>query len=128
MKLRSGTAAAGLRALGLLAGATLLMASSPSPDPADDLKERTVIRYHADDGLALARKLCATCHLIGDPAAGPLAADVPSFAQVANRPQQTFDGLIGWLSAPHAPMPDPHLTRQEMGDLATYIMSLRTEK
>ncbi len=129
MKTSSSRTAAGiLCAVVIVAGAFPLMASSPSTDPIEDLKKPAVKGYDAADGLAVARKLCATCHLIGDPATGPLAADVPSFAQIANRPQQTFDKLIVWLSAPHAPMPDPHLTRQEMGDLATYIMTLRKEK
>ena len=52
-------------------------------------------------------------------------ADVPSFQAIADRPNQTNETLTTWLLAPHAPMPDPHLARTEIRDLAGYIMSLR---
>jgi cytochrome c len=78
-----------------------------------------------EDGKKLANKLCIGCHLIDKAAAGPTQADVPSFPNVANRPGQSFETLVNWLMAPHAPMPDPHLTRTEIRDLAGYIFSLR---
>ncbi len=77
------------------------------------------------NGLAVARKLCTTCHLIGEPNEGPSPADVPTFASIANRPNQSPEGLTNWLMAPHQPMPDPHLTRIEIRDLTGYILSLK---
>ena len=79
------------------------------------------------DGKAIAAKLCVGCHLIDQTSDGATAADVPSFPSIANRPKQSIDVLSNWLMAPHAPMPDPHLTRKEIRDLAGYIISLRTE-
>jgi mono/diheme cytochrome c family protein len=80
-------------------------------------------------GLQTARTLCAACHLIGEPptnAATP--ADVPSFASVANRPDQSAERLSNWLIQPHTPMPNLHLTRKEIRDLSAYILTLRTAK
>jgi mono/diheme cytochrome c family protein len=77
-------------------------------------------------GKAIASKLCVGCHVIDQTSDGVIAADVPSFLSIANRPAQSVDNLSNWLRAPHAPMPDPHLTRKEIRDLAGYIVSLRT--
>jgi len=79
-----------------------------------------------ENGELLARKLCVGCHLIDRSSDGVAQADIPSFPLVANRPNQSMEALTNWLNAPHAPMPDPHLTRKEVRDLAGYIMSQRT--
>jgi mono/diheme cytochrome c family protein len=78
------------------------------------------------NGLVLGRKLCSMCHLIGEQPSAAVPVDVPSFPSIANRPNQSADALTNWLVAPHAPMPDPHLTRKEIRDIAQYILSLRT--
>ena len=78
------------------------------------------------NGKAIAEKLCVGCHLIDKTSGGGTPADVPSFPSVANRSKQSVEALTNWLMAPHPPMPDPHLTRQEIRDLAGYIISLRT--
>ncbi len=78
------------------------------------------------NGQVLARKLCVNCHLIDEGADGATPADVPSFPGIANRPNQSAEALTNWLTAPHAPMPDPHLARKEIRDLAGYILSLKT--
>jgi mono/diheme cytochrome c family protein len=76
-------------------------------------------------GKEIAGKLCVGCHVIEKTSSGNTQADVPSFPSIANRPIQSLEALTGWLMAPHAPMPDPHLTRKEIRDLAGYIVSLR---
>lgn len=81
-----------------------------------------------ENGNNLARKLCTSCHLIGEPANAPVPSDVPTFAGIANRQGQTLEHLATWLTRPHPPMPNLNLTRIEIRDLAGYIMSLRTEK
>lgn len=77
------------------------------------------------DGRSTAGKLCVGCHLVDDASNGIAAADIPSFTSIANRPGQSVAALTNWLTAPHLPMPDPHLTRKEIRDLAGYILSLR---
>lgn len=80
-------------------------------------------------GLQVARKLCVSCHLIGEAPDGSMQGgvplDVPSFTAIANRPNQSLEALKTWLMAPHQPMPDPHLSRIEIRDLAGYILTLR---
>ena len=77
------------------------------------------------DGRSTAAKLCVGCHVIDNASNGIPAADVPSFASITDRPGQSIDALSIWLTSPHLPMPDPHLTRKEIRDLAGYIFSLR---
>jgi mono/diheme cytochrome c family protein len=76
-------------------------------------------------GRELAEALCAKCHL--NPGQGEKRGPmgVPSFDAVANRPLQTFEGVVGWLASVPPMMPDHHLTQDEMDALAAYIMSLR---
>jgi mono/diheme cytochrome c family protein len=76
-------------------------------------------------GLQTARTLCAACHLIGEPPNAATPVDVPSFASVANRPEQSAERLSNWLIQPHTPMPNLHLTRKEIRDLSAYILTLR---
>jgi mono/diheme cytochrome c family protein len=77
------------------------------------------------NGKSLAGKLCVGCHVIDRGAAAIPQPDVPSFPAIADRPNQTVEALTTWLLAPHTPMPDPHLSRVEIRDLASFIFSLR---
>jgi mono/diheme cytochrome c family protein len=121
------------RFCGLLAVAIIALAASgislSAQEPELGVEPNTPESTVPDiaDGKAIAGKLCVGCHLIDQTSGGATAADVPSFPSVANRPRQSIDVLSNWLMAPHAPMPDPHLTRKEIRDLAGYIISLRTE-
>jgi mono/diheme cytochrome c family protein len=53
-------------------------------------------------------------------------ADVPSFQRIAERPGQTAAAIAGAIVVPHPPMPQISLTREEIGDLAAYILSLKS--
>ena len=76
-------------------------------------------------GKEIAGKLCVGCHVIEKTSSGNAQTDVPSLPSIADRPNQSVETLSVWLIAPHAPMPDPHLTRKEIRDLAGYIVSLK---
>ena len=76
-------------------------------------------------GLALAERLCVTCHVVKHDAPGPLIAGVPSFPTIANRPDQTADRLSSRIMAPHPPMPTIALTAAEIRNVTAYILSLR---
>lgn len=118
-----------LNAFMFAAVVSLALASLPAAAQSPELDEKqnqTESKVpDLENGLTLARKLCTTCHLIGEPANASAPADVPTFRSIANRPSQSAEALTNWLLAPHAPMPDPHLTRKEIRDLAGYILSLR---
>lgn len=77
-------------------------------------------------GQELAEKLCISCHIVGLQAANAnVSADVPSFIAIANKPGQTAEAIAGRIVIPHPPMPQIHLSRDEIADLAAYILSLR---
>jgi mono/diheme cytochrome c family protein len=81
-----------------------------------------------EKGRAVARALCTNCHLIGEQPSSTVNADVPSFTAIANIPDQSAEHISNWLLKSHGPMPNAHLTRKELGDVAAYIMSLREPK
>lgn len=119
----------------LLAYAALALTACPpaalaqdAPDIPDEPGKLESKTPDIENGSKLARTLCTTCHLIGEPTEHPVPADVPSFVSIANRPGQTLDHLSNWLTEPHPPMPNLNLTRTEIRDLAGYIFSLRKEE
>ncbi len=79
-------------------------------------------------GLALAMQTCAGCHLIGDGRAKTASASVPSFRIIANRKHQSAESIMSALVLPHPPMPDTHLTREEVMDIIAYLDTLRDQK
>jgi mono/diheme cytochrome c family protein len=101
-----------------LAAALVTIGVSLSPARADE----------ADDiakGRQLATTLCAQCHLNEGQGEKQGPMGVPGFVAVANRPDQTFGGIVRWLKAVPPMMPDHHLTLDEIDKLAAFIMSLR---
>jgi len=86
----------------------------------------------ADDDIAkgrqLAQALCAQCHLNEGQGEKQGPMGVPGFVAVANRPDQTFYGIVRWLKAVPPMMPNHHLTQDEMFALAAFIMSLRKQR
>ncbi len=81
-----------------------------------------------ETGRALAERLCARCHMNQGQGEkrGPMG--VPSFNAVANRPNQSVDGIVAWLRSAPAMMPNHHLTVDEAHTLATFILSLKTTR
>lgn len=78
-------------------------------------------------GRELAHALCARCHLNEGQGEKEGPMGVPGFVAVANRPKQTYDGIVRWLKAVPPMMPDHHLTQDEIYNLAAFIISLRKE-
>jgi mono/diheme cytochrome c family protein len=78
-----------------------------------------------EKGRALAERVCATCHVISKTADSPLAADVPSFYAIANKPGQSMEMIAGRIVIPHPPMPAVALTREEIINVVTYIMTFQ---
>lgn len=95
-----------------------------SPAPSGNLEMATP---DSTRGLEQVRKLCAGCHSVEASAAGLVQTDIPSFKGIANRPDQTPEKLLNWLTLPHPPMPDIGLSRQDIRDIGAYLMSLREE-
>ena len=78
----------------------------------------------ADHGAEIAKRWCATCHLV-DSDQKQASADVPSFAAIAQKPDFTPEKVAFFLLDPHPKMPNFPLSRNEATDLAAYIGSLR---
>ena len=74
-------------------------------------------------GRLLADRWCRSCHVVNVEGEGGRAG--PAFPSIAARPEMTEKHIRDWLSTPHAKMPEfINLSENDLGDLATYIMSL----
>jgi mono/diheme cytochrome c family protein len=94
-----------------------------SPDAEETIKPT---KPDPENGRIIARALCTNCHVIGEEAnTGGVSSDVPSFPAIANKSDQSAERISNWLLSAHGPMPNIHLTRKELRDLAAYIISLR---
>ena len=78
----------------------------------------------ADHGADLAKRWCASCHVVAN-GQTQASADVPSFAAVVRKPDFSAERLAFFLLDPHPKMPNFPLSRIEAGDIAAYIASLR---
>ena len=78
----------------------------------------------ADHGGDLAKRWCASCHLVTNDQK-QASADVASFASIARKPDFTPERLAFFLLDPHPKMPNFPLSRNEAVDIAAYIGSLR---
>ena len=75
-------------------------------------------------GRAVAEAWCANCHVVA-PGARSGGDAAPSFASIANRTRDA-DALRRWLGQRHKDsMPNYDLTRAEVEDVISYLLSLR---
>jgi mono/diheme cytochrome c family protein len=79
----------------------------------------------ANAGHAVARTWCESCHVVDAAQKRATAAGAPTFAAVAAMPSTTAPSLHVFLMAPHPPMPDFQLSRQQVDDVTAYILSLK---
>jgi mono/diheme cytochrome c family protein len=77
-----------------------------------------------DHGAVLAKRWCATCHVV-ESGQKQASADVPPFAAIANKPDFSADRIASFLLEPHPKMPNFPLSRFEAADIAAYIGTLR---
>lgn len=74
----------------------------------------------ARKGEVLAKRWCATCHIVAsDQQRG--TAQSPPFSAIARKPGFNETVLAFFLLTPHPRMPDMNLSRSEAADLAAYI-------
>ena len=78
----------------------------------------------ADNGERLARRWCASCHVVASNQR-QASAEAVTFATIAKKPGFNAGQLAFFLLTPHPKMPDMSLTRSEAADLAAYIGKLR---
>lgn len=81
--------------------------------------------YAAGDaarGQTLANAWCAGCHLVDRKGTGTDAA--PPFPRIAENGAPDQLTAKAFLSAPHPPMPDFNLAREQIEDIVAYLNSL----
>ena len=98
-------------AIGLVLAAAQASAQSPIGDPVA--------------GRALTLRACAECHAVPNQQGGTVSDAVPSFVTIARSLTSTELSLCVFLQTPHAPMPNLMLTRREIDDVVSYILSLK---
>ncbi len=78
----------------------------------------------ADHGADLAKRWCASCHLVNG-SQKQTTTDAPPFDAIAHKSDFTAEKVAFFLLDPHPKMPDFPLSRNEAADLAAYIAALR---
>ena len=83
-----------------------------------------VMAADAGHGADLAKRWCASCHLV-ESGQKQASADIPSFAAIAAKSDFSPEKVAYFLLDPHPKMPNFPLNRTEAADIAAYIGSLR---
>lgn len=80
------------------------------------------IAADAAQGGTLAKRWCATCHVVA-PDQQNAGGQAPPFSAIGKTPGLDTARLALFLLLPHPKMPDMALSRSEAADLAEYIKS-----
>jgi mono/diheme cytochrome c family protein len=75
----------------------------------------------ANHGAELAKRGCASCHIV-DSGQKQASADVPSFSAIANKSDFSAEKPAFFLLDPHPKMPNFPLSRNEVGDIAAHTL------
>jgi mono/diheme cytochrome c family protein len=78
----------------------------------------------ANRGEELARRWCASCHVVHSDQKSAVI-EAPPFATIARRPDFNAATIAMFLLDPHPKMPDMGLSRDAAADLAAYIGTLK---
>jgi cytochrome c len=79
---------------------------------------------NADAGRQLVMRSCSSCHATD--ATTTVRDGAPPFTLVAKTNKERPAWIRGWLMAPHPPMPNIPLSRQQIDDIIAYLQSLPT--
>jgi mono/diheme cytochrome c family protein len=110
--------------VGLLVSLTAIGAGSTSVQGQTD-------RANATAGREFALGVCTGCHVVAaDQPFAPLIGGVPSFKEIANRPNVSAASLRRTISMlpqvpSHGRMANPLINEHELADVVAYIMTLR---
>jgi mono/diheme cytochrome c family protein len=81
---------------------------------------------NAQEGLRLAREVCARCHDIGRATRQRTNAAAPSFSAIANMPGMTNAALAVALQTSHKTMPNIVIKGDDANNIAAYILNLKS--
>jgi mono/diheme cytochrome c family protein len=76
-------------------------------------------------GRAFAVRHCAGCHAVAAEQRSPAMDGAPAFLTLARDPAISELSLRAFLQTPHSRMPNIMLTRREIDDVISYILSMR---
>jgi mono/diheme cytochrome c family protein len=76
-------------------------------------------------GAAIARQVCAECHVVERGQRRSDNGDAPPFEAIAKAPGMTSIALTAALRTSHRRMPDIILRGDDLPDVVTYIMTLK---
>ncbi len=105
-----------------LLAALLLVPALVAPGPAQAQQRR---QPDANQGAALAKEWCSSCHVVGTEAAGRGTDAAPSFSRIAKDPAKGPDFVRGMLANPHPPMPPLEISRAAIEDIVAYFKVLQ---
>ena len=109
-----------------LIGCSLSSAAQDTPRTTQsDGQTLPILRGDATEGAQIGQQWCSSCHAVSsqDP-----ASDVgPTWTSRAGDPAKSDDYLTTFLTAPHWPMDNIALSRQEIAHVVAYIRTLEEE-
>ena len=80
----------------------------------------------AQEGFVYAKAVCANCHAIASNETSPVP-EAPTFDEIANQADRSSETVIERIQAVHPNMPNIPMEREELIDLAAYILSSNDE-
>ncbi len=80
---------------------------------------------NAEAGRQFVMRSCSSCH--ATEAVKTATDNAPPFSVVAKTNKDNPAWIRGWLMAPHPPMPNISLSRQQIDDVVAYLSTLPVE-
>lgn len=106
-----------LAALTLSLQASAALAADPGADPRTDPKPDPV------HGEVVVKRWCADCHMVAE--GQKTSTEAPPFSSIARRPDFDATRIALFLLDPHPKMPNMHLSRKDVADIAAYLATLK---
>ena len=78
----------------------------------------------AQEGFAYAKEVCANCHAIVSNETSPVP-EAPTFDEISYQSERSAETLIERIEAVHPNMPNIPMEREELIDLAAYILKFQ---
>jgi mono/diheme cytochrome c family protein len=78
-------------------------------------------------GKTIAKVWCSNCHSVASQEKTTVRDGVPTFLSIAQMQSTTEMSLAAFLATPHGGMPNLTLSRKEIQDVSSYILSLRAK-
>lgn len=104
-----------------LLSSTILLAASTC------LRAEPLGMGDAEEGFVYAKEVCANCHAIVSNETSPVR-EAPTFDEIAQQSDGFVKTVVERIEAVHPTMPNIPMEREEMNDLAAYILSSDDEE